>query len=367
MNHQTLPAKPEDITPAWLTETLRQAGVIDASVVTDIIAEPMAVGVGFGGSLARLTVSYDQPANAGSRTIVAKYPTSHGPTRSLINDMGYYESEVRFYQEMAQGNSIRTPQCYFAAFNPADGNFLLLLEDLSHLRTQDQLAGCSLEDVETVIKALGQFHARNWNISANSGLEWAPPFGARAEWAQSIFPRAWGAFQRKAPEIIPESLMTLASLITPHVAGIILRLAEPPITVRHGDVRLDNLFFDSSGDDAGVVAIDWQLVGACRGTYDFAYFAGMSLTTEMRKQHLDELLGLYQETLSESGVSGYTLNDCFEDYGYTLLYLILFLAVAGSTLEMESTRGQLLAQALTERLADALTEIDAPALLAKLD
>ncbi len=37
----------DGISPPWLSETLRQDGVIDAAVATDVRAEAMAVRVGF--------------------------------------------------------------------------------------------------------------------------------------------------------------------------------------------------------------------------------------------------------------------------------------------------------------------------------
>ena len=366
MGGQQMPVRPEDITADWLNETLTQAGVIDDAAVTDVRSEPIAVGVGFAGSLARLAVSYDRQENSGPRSIIAKQATAHGPTRELVSGLGLYEREVRFYREQASSSTLRTPRCFHGEFNPDDGNFVLLLEDLSHLRTQDQIAGCDVEDAETLAWELGRFHAQYWGADSSPDLEWLPSFDAIADWAQRAFPHAWGAFAQQASDIIPETLTSVAKLAAPHMAGIIRRLAELPITVKHGDVRLDNMFFDSSGKESRVVAIDWQLVGLSRGMYDLAYFVALSMTPEIRQQHLDKILNAYHNTLTASGVDGYTLDECYEDYGYTLLYLPFFMAMAGSTLEMESARGRMLAQAMTERLADALEHIDAPALLAGL-
>ncbi len=366
MGNQRMPVRPEDITADWLNETLRRAGVIDASVVTDVHAEAIAVGVGFAGSLARLTVSYDRADNPRPRSIIAKHATAHGPTRELVSGLGLYEREVRFYRELASSSTLRTPRCFHGEFCPDDGNFVLLLEDLSHLRTQDQIAGCSLEDAETVARELGRFHAQHWGADSSPDLEWLPRFDAIADWAQRAFPHAWRAFEQQASDIIPEALTSVAKLAAPHMGGIIRRLAQPPITVKHGDVRLDNMFFDSSGSENRVVAIDWQLIGTSRGMYDLAYFTALSMTPEMRRQHLEKILDVYHAALTASSVDGYTLDECYEDYGYTLLYLPFFMAMAGSTLEMESDRRHMLAQAMTERLADALADIDAPALLAGL-
>ena len=53
-----------------------------------------------------------------------------------------------------------------------------------------------------------------------------------------------------------------------------------PITLAHGDYRLDNLFFDAAG---AVTAIDWQIATKGVGGYDFAYFVSQSLAIETRR------------------------------------------------------------------------------------
>ena len=42
-----------------------------------------------------------------------------------------YETEVRFYNELRPSLSVETPHCYAASFDPATGQFGLLLEDLT--------------------------------------------------------------------------------------------------------------------------------------------------------------------------------------------------------------------------------------------
>ena len=43
----------------------------------------------------------------------------------------FYERETGFYEHIASQVQLRTPRCYFNAFKPDNGDFLLLLEDLS--------------------------------------------------------------------------------------------------------------------------------------------------------------------------------------------------------------------------------------------
>ncbi len=74
------------------------------------------------------------------------------------------------------------------------------------------------------------------------------------------------------------------------------RLSEPPLTLLHGDYRLDNLFFDPGAEDP-VVAIDWQICGLGRSPYDIAYFMSQSLSPEDRKVADEQVLRTYYDSL----------------------------------------------------------------------
>ena len=112
MSDTRLPRTPADITPTWLSQALRDAG---ASEVTDVVAETIAVGEGFAGNLARLELTYERPIDGAPGSLIAKFPSQHAPTRSLLGRLGVYEREVRFYQEVAPKLALRTPRPYFAA------------------------------------------------------------------------------------------------------------------------------------------------------------------------------------------------------------------------------------------------------------
>ena len=67
------------------------------------------------------------------------------------------QCEARFYQEIGVANPLRPATPYFVAFDPATHEFILVLEDLGHLRVNDQLVGCSVADAEVVVDAIADF------------------------------------------------------------------------------------------------------------------------------------------------------------------------------------------------------------------
>ncbi len=359
-----LPRTPAEITPRWLSRALQHAGAGQQPVVTDVAANTIAVGEGFAGELARLSLTYDRPSDDAPTSMIAKFPSLHPPTRSLLSRLGVYEREVRFYQELAPELALSTPRAYLAAWDEEHQRSLLLLEDLSHLRAGDQLTGCSLEDAEQAITELARFHATFWDSPRLAELHWAPQWDRGAELFQTTYPVLWRRLSKSMAEALPPVFMELGEVIGPHIVAIKRRLARPPATLAHGDFRLDNMFFDDSTGRISV--IDWQGVRVGRGTYDLAYFIATSLTADTRRRWQDTLVSLYHDTLVETGVTGYTVRDCREDYGYALLDLVSFVTLVGATFDLENERRTQIASAIVGRLADALTEVDAERLLAAL-
>ena len=66
----------------------------------------------------------------------------------------------------------RPARHYFAAFDEATHDFVLVLEDLGRLRLADQLVGCSVEDAATVIDAIARHHAYWWDNDRLASLPW---------------------------------------------------------------------------------------------------------------------------------------------------------------------------------------------------
>ena len=102
MSELTIPRTPADITAEWLTAALRGTDTITKSSVTSFDMEPdIAAGAGFMGQLARVKLRYDQPEPGAPAALIAKFPT-YGPENRAIADMfRMYETETRFYEEVA--------------------------------------------------------------------------------------------------------------------------------------------------------------------------------------------------------------------------------------------------------------------------
>jgi hypothetical protein len=138
------------------------------------------------------------------------------------------------------------------------------------------------------------------------------------------------------------------------VVPLMERLSEPPVTLLHGDHRLDNLFF--SGDD--VATLDWQITGTGRGAYDVAYFLSQSIVSEERKRVEHDLVRAYHDTLVEHGVQGYPFDACWEDYRLATLFVSVYPLNAGAV-DLVNDRAVELFTAMLERSVAAILDLDA--------
>ena len=130
----TIPSSPDTVTPAWLTQALRSAGILTHTTVTSCDMERLGEGQGFTGRLVRFRMAYNVTEEGAPPSLVAKFPTADPHVRATLNRHGIYEREIRLYKEVAQAGGLRTPRAYYSAFDNETGESVLLLEDLVHAR-----------------------------------------------------------------------------------------------------------------------------------------------------------------------------------------------------------------------------------------
>lgn len=364
MTALALPGATDALTTGWLTAALRSTGVIGESAVTAIDAQPVGQGAGILCQLYRLTVRYDRPEANAPRTIIAKRPTAVPETRGMVTLFRFYEREVRFYQEVAPRVEMRSARVYYSAFDPASGDFILLLEDLADARIGDQLASCSVEDAALTLQEAARLHAAWWQHPKLDGLTWMPVINDQTnKMGLSLYPQAWPVFIERFGHALPEAMRLIGERLGAQINAMLDSLADGPRTICHGDLRLDNLFFGDGAARPPLTVIDWQITTRATGAYDAGYFIGQSLDPETRRAHERDLLKLYHETLVAGGVRDYSFDRCLEDYRRTLLFCFVYPVMGGGLGDLANERGHALGQAMMTRSATAILDWDAGELL----
>lgn len=358
-----IPASIAEVTPDWLSSVL---GAQISSVTATVIGE----GVGIMGEINRVALAYvDAPTPPGRPgSVVVKLPSPFEENRTQGIALGMYEAEVRFYQELAERTGTGLPDVHYAAIRPGTADFVIVMEDLSHLDLVDQLVGLTLDQARAAVRVLADLHAAWWDAVQTPELEWIPSMvGARIEMVDSMLPGLYLVFIEKFADRLPEGGAELGEQFAGSYLRLTSQIAErSPWTLAHQDFRVDNMLIGDPAADE-VVVIDWQGIGRGPGAYDLAYLLGGSLPLELRRRHERELVGAYHSRLGECGIAGYDLEQAWDDYRFAHCLGGLAVCVfGGATLDLSNERGYELLATMSHRHFSAALDHDGPARIAGL-
>jgi aminoglycoside/choline kinase family phosphotransferase len=350
-----------DITPAVLTDVLRRAAWIpdDVTVVDTAIT---TVGAGQMGICARYDLQLDRDAADAPTSVVGKFAAADEQARTFMASSGY-PNEVAFYRDFASQVTIRVPRCAHAAIDD-DGWFTLLLEDLSPMRPGDQLEGCTVPQVEAAVHELVGLHAPLWGspvlhehpqFASNRGLA-DPEVLAGA--LQAVVP---GFVERYGPSFAPDEVDFYERLTT-SARGWIEARPEGRSLV-HSDYRPDNLMFGTDAEGRPTVAaVDWQGFGKGCALSDVSFIVGNSLTADDRRPNEERIVRGYHDALVAAGVDGYSWDECWTDYGRSLLSALMT-TIFGAMYGIRTERGDAMFVIMGGRHARQILDLGVDSLL----
>lgn len=341
-----------ECTPRWLSEALRGHEASTRTAVAGISAEAVTGGTGFMNEVVRLKPRYDTDQPGLPRSIILKLPSEDPALKAVSQRLGYERREVTFYQQIAGGSALETPESYYSHIDPATGNTVLLLEDLGWASQGDSVAGCSLADARLCLDRLAEFHASWWDNPRLDELDWMPLKDAETAIYREIYPVAWKSLVEKAEDGMPPGLRLVGERLDREIQVIKSKLTKPPRTVIHGDYRLDNCFFPQPPEPRPLVVIDWEFCARARGVYDVATFLGEAFPPDRRKDYETGLLRTYHDGLVGHGVSDYSFEECLADYRLSMLEVLVFWVVTGGHCNFDGERA-------TTYLHNTLARIDA--------
>lgn len=309
----TLPAMAQ---PAYLTEALRRAGVLNDGRVADV-----SVLTSFGtiiSAIVRLGLTYEGAAAAAPRSLILK--AAH-PDRRKARRKGARQ-EVAFYRDIAPMLPAGlVPRCFDAAWNDTSEIWHLLLEDLtdSHAVATPWPLPPTLAQCESMVATLARFHAAWWDdprLPATGGLAEAPALVRQrvAELAQQTarFADALGDAISPGRRAFYERYLAAAPRLMER------RLERRHRTFAHGDAHVWNYFLPKDGStDARLFDWDGWHLGA--GSDDLAYMMAVHWHPELRGMREARLLDRYHEALGTLGVRDYDRAALQDDYRMSVL------------------------------------------------
>ncbi len=366
----TVPQSPGDITPAWLTAALRHGGALGDASVVGHSAEPIAEGRGFMNRLFRLTLDYDPTLDHDAdpsglpATVIAKLPSADPLLRTIFEGLRQNRREVRFYRELASNHHLPAPRCFHSGLDSATGNSILLVEDMTHARQGDSVAGCSMYDARRAIVQLARFHASWWDSPRLDELDWIPLKDAESGVYQAIYPGAWASLVEQAGNGMPQVLRRLGDRLRRDVPRIKAHLTKPPRTIVHGDFRLDNCFFPTGAHSRSPVVFDWEFCVRGRGVCDVATFISEAFPSRQRREAELALLETYHSVLEGNGVNGYSFDQCWRDYRMAMLEAFVFWIITGGYCNFAGQRATVYLHNTLARFDAAISDLAVTELLA---
>jgi len=368
MSAPEIPASITEVTPAWLSDVLRDAGVLPAGAVQAVTVDQIGVGVGIMGELFRVGADYGAggPPPGAPSSVVVKLPSPFEANRAQGVGLGMYEAEVRFYRELAPHTAARTARCYHADIVPGTARFVVVLEDLSGLEMADYVAGMTVEECRAAARALAAVHGSWWGKVDAPAYAWIPSVvHPRIEMLAGMWPALWEGFLANFATRLPEGGRAGGEAIRDHYWELMQAMSRLPWTLIHQDYRSDNLLFERDLDrDDAVVILDWQGIGRGPAAYDLAYLLGGSLTVADRRASERAIMADYHRHLVGAGVTDYPAEQLWHDYRLALLVAGPATAVlTGATFDLANERGGQMIGAMTERHFSALVDHDSVSLI----
>lgn len=354
-----IPQTPDGLTAAWVTQALAAGGRAGAHVVA-VATERIGEGIGVVADLYRLRLTYAREGSEGPATLIAKLRSSNPEIREVCAAYGMYERETRFYQEVAGAIALRTPAHHFSAFDLATGDFVILMEDLAPAASPDQVAGISLDDLTAAIDGVAALHARWWADPRLAELRPVMPSVAEAPYAHVIenyracLPAALEGLKARGHA----RLADIAAKVGDAIETLLAEVAAEPLTLNHGDFRVDNLMFRQTPAGPELTVIDWQVVMQARGPFDIGYLMGGAVPVELRRAEEIALLRRYHDKLVRHGVAGYSFDQCQSDYRRAILFSLVYWVEGYPVVDKENRRTVALFDCWSDRLAAAADDLD---------
>ncbi len=353
------PLHPEQITVEWITDALREGGVLKEASLKRIEKNIIGEGKGFLSSVVRVRIEYDIDDKDAPRSVVVKIEPESDEFRGFGDELNAFQREIRFYREVARNVPIRLPIVYFTVDEPPA--YSMVMEDLSSYTPGDQIIGMHEDQVMDTVKALARLQARYWNNEALEKLKWMPTTNK----ISFDYEQKWGSFVNHFGSFVDKRGLKIGERLGPLISWIEEEIDSRPKTIVHSDLREDNLLFGSPHSEDAVLILDWQLAIRSMGAFDVARLIGGSELPRERKGHQFEVLRCWLDSLVKEGVRNYSWEEAVYDFrlgslallSYPVHFHVSFIGSEGRSME--------LAKVICRRVFSSVVEIDAESVLPK--
>ena len=306
------------------------------------LVRPLAGSTGF---LSRIFVATRQ---GDARRYILKVGSDIPERRQWAGELHTFARELAAYRLLIPLQGKLSPRLFSgtSVTNGSDG--LLLLEEIHEGRSRDQLRGLTRPELASAARSIARIHARFWNSSALRKSKDLPRHHyMRAHEVRRHLP----GFLRWAK--LSSKERALFRHLPRQVSAALSRFRKQPVTLVHGDLRSDNIFYGRNS----VKFIDWGLALAGNALFDLARLAGGSARKPLSLlQHVD-LSKIWHTELLRHGVRNYPLHQAWQNYRDAVLLTLTIPVTNAPTLAKFSDRGRKMAKLISRRFIFSAREL----------
>ena len=224
-------------------------------------------------------------------------------------------NEGKFYKFVKENSFVNLPipLCYDVFLSEEKGEFVIILEDISHeytpvnneiLMNKNFWFSCA--------ESLAGFHSAFWNHQTVLQQKYEDEHDDQAdrECLRSFFHDFKMQIDDRTKTILSRAMEINMSLIKESARRI---KSGDGVTICNGDSHIGN-FMLPKGSIALPMIIDFQFWGAGIGTQDLAHLTRDGFPDELKRKIQIPLVEHYYKSLLSHGVANYSWEQCFNDY-----------------------------------------------------
>lgn len=353
---EELPLSYDAITERWLTAILCRSH--PGAAVT-----AFRLGAPDSGSANRrkIAVEYNEAGRAAGLPPALFCKASQDlANRIVLGISGGARCEVMFYNDIRPLLDIEAPRSFFARFDPATFNSIIVLADLSVGATEfcNHRTPMSRRRAESQLALLARMHGRCYADAELRGRLAALP-----SWPEFFRnTQSFGIEQGSnrgfvaAEEVIPSRLYRRFPEIWPATLASVAAHERLPLTLAHGDVHLKNWYVAASGE---MGLSDWQCASRGHWGRDVAYAISTALAVEDRRAWERELLRLYIDRLHSAGGPSVSFDEAWMHYRQQLMSALTWWTITLTpTADLPDMQPRDVSLEFIRRITTAMDDVD---------
>ena len=358
-NAVPLISEAEQITACWIQQALLAGGSSAAHDITAVEVERLSDVANALGNLYRCRIVVGDGETADPASVIVKLPSSDAMAFRFSRWLSLHRREHVFYRDIAPLGYVRAPTLFYGDYDPDSNRFVLVLEDLGHMRGIPQSVGVDAAQARHAIQQIAGLQGRFWESADEPTLSACGEFLStrQSRIMQSVYLLTLPATLDRFADLFTAETRRLALAFGFRIAAHFAALSDGPKTVVHGDFRADNMLFDE-GEEVGLAMIDWQGFGIGCGMYDVAFFLGTSVTSDVRRRIERETLDEYHDIVCRSGAENYTAEDCWRSYRQNILGTLMPMVIGCGAMDMSDPALVSQTRELLGRVLTAIEDLD---------